>query len=100
MRHQGPKSEYRMDNARRRRRAELPQYVSRVPRAGRKDETMRWAILSASVAALGLAAGSSMPVAFAASAPVAASPATPVERDPAALLRATSPSNPAANRTY
>jgi len=61
---------------------------------------MRWAILSASVAALGLAVGSAAPLALAASAPAAASPAAPVERDPAALLRATSPPNPAANRTY
>ena len=63
---------------------------------------MRWAILSASVAALGLAAGSAALPAMAASAPAAASPATPAtaERDPAALLRTTSPSNPAASRTY
>ncbi|MBS0385357.1 MAG: tetratricopeptide repeat protein [Proteobacteria bacterium] len=61
---------------------------------------MRWAILSASVAALGLAAGSAMIPALAASAPAAASPAAPVERDPAALLRTTSPPNPAPNRTY
>ncbi|MBI3439386.1 MAG: hypothetical protein HY054_12200 [Proteobacteria bacterium] len=63
---------------------------------------MRWAILSASVAVLGLAAGSAALPALAASAPASASPASPTtaERDPAALLRTTSPPNAAANRTY
>src|SRR5690348_5665403 len=92
-----------MDHPRRRRRAELPEHVSRNPARREKGrETMRWAILSASVLALGVAAGSAAFPAMAASAPAAASSATPAtpERDPAALLRTTSPPNAVANRTY
>lgn len=61
---------------------------------------MRWAILSASMAALGLAGVATAAEVLKASAPSSASPAAPVERDPAALLRATSPPDPAPNRTY
>src|SRR5689334_7332798 len=61
---------------------------------------MRWAILSASVAALGFAGAATAAGVVKASAPASASPAVPAERDPAALLRTTSPSAPAACRTY
>ena len=61
---------------------------------------MRWAILTASVAALGFVGVATAAGVEKASAPSSASPAAPVERDPAALLRATSPPNSAPNRSY
>jgi tetratricopeptide (TPR) repeat protein len=60
---------------------------------------MRWAIISASIAALSFSSAA-LADAPKASAVPATAPASAEERDPAAQLRVTSPPNPAPDRTY
>src|SRR5690242_1188613 len=104
MRHQGPEPEYRLGDARRRRRAELREHVA-APRGQReKGRNMRWAILAAGVAAASLTAGLTTSVAAQDNKPEGAATVQHAVVDesspPAQQLLVTSPPNAAPDRTY